>query len=70
MRIILDADGDATYFYLREHAGEVRTIWVTEDVSIDLGPNEELVGLEVLSAARNLGLTPRTKEIPIEVLPR
>ena len=55
MRIILDLDGDAAYFYLKEGIQNVNTIWITEDMSIDLGPNEEIVGLEVLSAARHLG---------------
>jgi len=68
MRVILDPDGDAAYFYLREGISEVKTIWITEDVSVDLGPNEELVGLEVLSAARHLGLTRETKQMDVELL--
>jgi uncharacterized protein YuzE len=70
MRVILDPDGDAAYFYLNEGISEVKTIWITEDLSVDLGPNEELVGLEVLSAARHLGLTRATKQMDIEFLPR
>lgn len=38
MKIILDPDGDAAYFYLREGISEVKTIWITEDLSIDLVP--------------------------------
>lgn len=70
MRIILDRDGDAAYFYLNEGISEVKTMWITEDLSVDVGPNEELVGLEVLSAARHLGLTRETKQMDIELLPR
>jgi len=68
MKIILDPDGDAAYFYLKEGVSEVKTIWITEDLSVDLGPNEELVGLEVLSAARHLGLTRETKQMNVELL--
>ena len=70
MRIILDPDGDAAYFYLREGIGEVKTIWITEDVSMDLGPNEELIGLEVLLAGRHLGLSRDTKEVRVELMPK
>jgi len=70
VRIILDPDGDAAYFYLREGIAEVKTVWITEDLSIDLGPNEELVGLEVLSAARHLGLTRETRHIEVELFPK
>lgn len=70
MKIILDPDGDAAYFYLREGIPEVKTIWITEDLSIDLGPNEELVGMEVLSAARHLGLTRETTRMDVELLPK
>ena len=68
MKIILDPDGDAAYFYLKEGVSEVKTIWITEDLSVDLGPNEEVVGLEVLSAARHLGLTRETKQMNVELL--
>ena len=68
MRIILDPEGDAAYFYLREGITEVKTIWITEDLSVDLGPNEELVGMEVLSAARHLGLSSDTSGLKIEIL--
>jgi len=70
MRIIFDPDGDAAYLYLRERVSEVKTIWVTEDLSIDLGPNEELVGMEVLSAAKHLGLSRDTKQVSVEPLPK
>lgn len=53
MRIIFDPEGDAAYFYLKEGISDVNTIWITEDLSVDLGPNEEIVGLEVLSAGRH-----------------
>ena len=70
MRIIFDPDGDVAYFYLKEGIPNVNTIWITEDLSIDLGPNEELVGLEVLSAARHLGLSREVKQVGIELMPK
>ena len=70
MRIIFDPDGDAAYFYFKERVEEVKTIWVTEDLSVDLGPDEELVGLQVLSAARNLGVSRETRGVGIELIPR
>jgi uncharacterized protein YuzE len=70
MRIIFDPDGDAAYFYFKEKVSEVKTLWVTEDLSVDLGPNEELVGLQVLSAARHLGVSRETRQIGIELIPK
>ncbi|MBM3948289.1 MAG: DUF2283 domain-containing protein [SAR202 cluster bacterium] len=32
---------------------EVTTVRINEDVAIDLGPNEEIVGIEVLDASRH-----------------
>ena len=29
---------------------------MSEDVAIDLGPGEEVVGIEILDASRNMGL--------------
>ncbi len=28
---------------------------LTEDIAVDFGPNEEIVGIEVLDATQNLG---------------
>ncbi len=68
MRISYDPEADAAYLYLREGVAQVRTVRVTDDLSVDLGPGEELVGLEILSASRYLGFSPTGKPRTVEVL--
>ena len=55
MRITYDAEADALYIYLREDVEQVTTLPVNRDVIVDLGAEEEVVGIEVLRASRVLG---------------
>jgi uncharacterized protein YuzE len=41
---------------------------VTEDLAIDLGPNEEIVGIEILDASEQLGLSRGEPVIELENL--
>jgi uncharacterized protein YuzE len=34
----------------------VTTVRLTEDIAVDFGPGEEVVGIEILSASEHLGL--------------
>lgn len=55
MKISYDPSVDAAYIYFMKDKGHVTTVRLSEDVAVDLGPNEEIYGIEVLSAARHLG---------------
>jgi len=55
MKITYDAEADALYIYLREDVEQVTALPVNRDVIVDLGAEEEVVGIEVLRASRVLG---------------
>jgi uncharacterized protein YuzE len=55
MRITYDSEVDALYIRLLEGQYQCRTLRLTDEVSLDLGPGEELVGIEVLDASEVLG---------------
>ncbi len=59
MRIRYDREADAVYISAKERPAEVTTVRLTEDVAVDFGPGEELVGIEILSASEHLGLDPQ-----------
>jgi uncharacterized protein YuzE len=77
MRITYDPYADAAYIYFDKHpdspgcVGE--TVVLTDDVAVDFGRAEsggkgEVIGIEVLSAAENLGLSRGTRSIRLEIL--
>ena len=53
MKIKYDPQVDAAYISFKKGPTQVTTIRVTEDVAIDLGPHEEIVGIEVLDASKH-----------------
>ncbi|MGA2298859.1 MAG: DUF2283 domain-containing protein [FCB group bacterium] len=55
MKISYDSEADAIYIELIEGVSQVRTIRLSEDVALDMGKSEELVGIEILSAKENIG---------------
>ena len=55
MRITYDPEVDALYIRLLEGDHECRTLRLTEEISLNLGENEVLVGIEVLDAKAVLG---------------
>jgi len=59
MKIRYDREVDAAYIYLKERPDQVTTVRLTEDIAVDFGPGEEVVGIEVLSASEHLGLDPQ-----------
>jgi len=67
MRIKYDPTVDAAYISFKE-AKEVTTIRITEDIAIDLGINEEIVGIEILSASKHLSLDREKPCISLENL--
>ena len=55
MRISYDVEVDALYIRLLEGPFECRTLRLTDEVSLNIGPNEQLVGIEILDAKTVLG---------------
>jgi uncharacterized protein YuzE len=50
MRIGYDSEVGALYIRLLEGEYQCRTLRLTDEVSLNIGPGEELVGIEVLDA--------------------
>jgi uncharacterized protein YuzE len=55
MRISYDREVDALYIRLLEGEYQCRTLRLTDEVSLNIGPGEELVGIEVLDAKKVIG---------------
>ena len=55
MRISYDSEVDALYIRLLEGEYQCRTLRLTDEVRLNIGPGEELVGIEVLDAKDVLG---------------
>jgi uncharacterized protein YuzE len=55
MRITYDPEVDAAYIYFKKGRGQVTTVRLNEDIAVDMGPNEEIWGIEVLSASKHFG---------------
>ena len=55
MKISYDVEVDALYIRLLEGKHECRTLRLTDEVSLNIGPGEELVGIEILDATEVLG---------------
>ncbi len=64
MKIKYDREVDAAYITFKSGPLRVTTVRLTQDIAVDFGPNEEIVGIEVLDASKHLGFTkkkPMTK---------
>ena len=55
MRISYDPEVDALYIRLVEGQHECRTIRLNEDIALNMGPGELLVGIEILDATQVVG---------------
>src|SRR5712671_3233243 len=55
MKITYDREVDAMYIYLVEGKHECRTVQLNDDINLDFGDQEKLVGIEILGASRVLG---------------
>ncbi|MSQ12667.1 MAG: DUF2283 domain-containing protein [Dehalococcoidia bacterium] len=65
MKIRYDPQVDALHISFRADHVQVTTIRLNEDVAVDLGPGEEVMGIEVLDASKHLSLV---KELPTVIL--
>ena len=55
MKISYDPEVDALYIRLIEGDHECRTVRLNEEIALNIGPGEKLVGIEVLDATEVLG---------------
>jgi len=55
MKISYDPEVDALYIRLLEGDYECRTVRLNDEVALNIGPGEQLVGIEVLDAKEILG---------------
>jgi uncharacterized protein YuzE len=71
MKLRYDAEVDALYIYFKyfkQEPIEVTTIRLNEDVAVDLGPREEVVGIEVLDASEHLNIDRNAPKVALENL--
>jgi uncharacterized protein YuzE len=55
MKISYDSEVDALYIRLIDGKQQCRTVRLNEEIALNIGPNETLVGIEVLDAKQVLG---------------
>ena len=55
MKISYDSEIDALYIRLVEGKHQCRTLQLTEEIALNIGENELLIGIEVLDATQVLG---------------
>ena len=55
MRISYDDEIDALYIRLIEGPQECRTVRLNDEIALNIGPGETLVGIEILDAKQVLG---------------
>lgn len=55
MRISYDQEVDAIYIRLVDGEQECRTLRLSGEVALNIGPNEQLVGIEILNARQVVG---------------
>lgn len=68
MRIRYDPEVDAAYISFKDSHVQVTTMRVTEDIAIDFGPNEEIVGIEILDASEHLNIKKEKPTVELENL--
>ena len=55
MKISYDPEIDALYIRLIDEESECRTLRLNEEIALNIGPGETLVGIEILDAKEVLG---------------
>jgi len=68
MKMHYDPEVDALYISFKKGPTQVTTIRLTEDIAVDLGPGEEIAGIEVLDASFHLGIDRSQPKITLENL--
>ena len=68
MKIKYDPSVDALYISFKKGPTQVTTIRINEDVAVDLGPSEEIAGIEILSASEHLEFIQKKPRVELENL--
>jgi len=68
MKIHYDPEADALYISFKRKPTQVTTIRLTEDLALDFGPGEEIMGIEVLDASLHLGIDRSKPRVVLENL--
>ena len=68
MKISYDSQVDALYISFKRGPTQVTTVRLNEDVAVDLGPGEVVVGIEVLDASEVLGFDRSSPQVALENL--
>ena len=65
MQIHYDSKNDLLYLRIEPEKQQVTNLQVTEDIILDIGAEDKIVGIEILDASKHINLE---KLIPIEYL--
>ncbi len=68
MKISYDPEVDALYISFKQGPIEVTTIRLSEDVAIDLGLKEEIIGIEILDASEHTSIEKLKPKVLLENL--
>ncbi len=68
MKIRYDPEVDVAYISFKEGNIQVTTMRITQDIAIDFGPHEEIVGIEILDASEHLNLRREAPMVKLENL--
>ena len=63
MQILYDVKTDLLYFRLDDRKQQVINKRLSEDIVLDLGENDRIVGIEILDASKHLNLE---RLLPVE----
>ncbi|OGQ06194.1 MAG: hypothetical protein A2W61_02450 [Deltaproteobacteria bacterium RIFCSPLOWO2_01_44_7] len=67
MRVSYDPEADAVYITLKGH-GVAYSRLMSEDIAIDYGPDDEIHGIEILSASKHIKINPKNAVVELEHL--
>ncbi len=65
MKISYDPQVDAAYIRFVDGPVECQALEISEDIILNFGPRQELVGLEILDASSKLHLDPQSPKIEL-----
>ncbi|HLL43146.1 MAG TPA: DUF2283 domain-containing protein [Segetibacter sp.] len=63
MRIHYDSKTDLLYLRLEPAKHQVTNLRVTEDIVLDMGENDKIIGIEIMDASKHVNLE---KLMPVE----
>ncbi|MBI2165645.1 MAG: DUF2283 domain-containing protein [Chloroflexi bacterium] len=68
MKIRYDPQVDVAYISFKAGPSQVTTVRLNEDIAVDFGPNEEILGIEVLDASKHMGFAKKKPTVTLENL--